>query len=442
MARRPVEITYELLQSGEDISDLLQEGFGPNGLGIVTVSGVPGFAAARGRLLPLAAALAGLPAAEKAALEDAGSNYNVGWSHGKEALEGGRLDLLKGSFYANPCRDTYDDREASDVQKYRDYYTDNRWPRESLPELEPALKGLGRLMVSVGLLLADRCTDYVSRQLRAAALAGPPPPGLEAALAALDVGEGRPGGGGGGAGGGEKADQQRRAGAAGGGGGCPDFGAALRDSACHRARLLHYFPPSGGGGEGDWCGWHFDHGALTALTSALYLDASGAPCANPDPAGGLYIRDRAGGVVQAAIPPGHVAFQMGQAMAIQSGGLLHATPHFVRAARPELGAGVSRNTFAVFLQPDASFVMAPPRPPPGRAGAGLGLGAAAAAALPLKLTEREASGWRDGQTFGAFAAAVMGRYYDTARRLAREAADGAAGGGGRRPTVVLHVEAE
>jgi hypothetical protein len=81
-----------------------QKGFGPDGLGIVTVSGVPRFPELRGRLLPLAAALAGLPDAVKARLEDAGSNYNVGWSHGKEALEGGRPDLLKGSFYANPCR--------------------------------------------------------------------------------------------------------------------------------------------------------------------------------------------------------------------------------------------------------------------------------------------------------------------------------------------------
>jgi hypothetical protein len=80
------------------------QGFGPDGLGIVTVSSVPGFPRLRERLLPLAAAVAALPDADKARLEDPASNYNVGWSHGKEALEGGRLDKLKGSFYANPCR--------------------------------------------------------------------------------------------------------------------------------------------------------------------------------------------------------------------------------------------------------------------------------------------------------------------------------------------------
>ena len=80
------------------------QGFGPDGLGIVTVAGVPNYAALRARLLPLAAALAALPGDARARLEDPESNYNVGWSHGKEALDGGRLDLLKGSFYANPCR--------------------------------------------------------------------------------------------------------------------------------------------------------------------------------------------------------------------------------------------------------------------------------------------------------------------------------------------------
>lgn len=156
-----------------------RQGFGPDGLGIVSVSGVPDFPALRERLLPLAAALAALPDAARAALEDAASNYNVGWSHGKEALAGGRPDTLKGgcgafaagpkgrcaqhaaqrsdssaglrrvllppwrclasargppphppttfptlwpplgSFYANPTRDTYEDRAASDAEQYR-----------------------------------------------------------------------------------------------------------------------------------------------------------------------------------------------------------------------------------------------------------------------------------------------------------------------------------
>lgn len=55
------------------------QAFGPDGLGICTVSGVPGFVEARQALLPLAAQLAALPDCAKAALEDPASRFNFGW---------------------------------------------------------------------------------------------------------------------------------------------------------------------------------------------------------------------------------------------------------------------------------------------------------------------------------------------------------------------------
>ena len=61
------------------------QAFGPGGLGICTVSGVPGFVEVRQALLPLAAQLAALPDAVKAALEDPASRYNFGWAHGAAA---------------------------------------------------------------------------------------------------------------------------------------------------------------------------------------------------------------------------------------------------------------------------------------------------------------------------------------------------------------------
>ena len=48
---------------------------------------------------------------------------------------------------------------------------------------------------------------------------------------------------------------------------------------------------------------------------------------------------------------GHLLLQVGESMQIHSGGLLRATPHFVRSASSPAAAGVSRNTFAVFMQP-------------------------------------------------------------------------------------------
>jgi hypothetical protein len=50
----------------------------------------------------------------------------------------------------------------------------------------------------------------------------------------------------------------------------------IREGNQHIGRMLHYFPfSSKGAAEGDWCGWHNDHGALTSLTSAMYLDENG-----------------------------------------------------------------------------------------------------------------------------------------------------------------------
>ena len=44
----------------------------------------------------------------------------------------------------------------------------------------------------------------------------------------------------------------------------------------HIGRMLHYFPyAEKGETEDDWCGWHNDHGSLTALTSAMYVDEEG-----------------------------------------------------------------------------------------------------------------------------------------------------------------------
>ncbi|CAL5443108.1 unnamed protein product [Camellia sinensis] len=57
-----------------DLSAKIEEGFGPNGLGILSISDL----------------LACLPEDVKKELEDPNSRYNFGWSHGKEKLESGK----------------------------------------------------------------------------------------------------------------------------------------------------------------------------------------------------------------------------------------------------------------------------------------------------------------------------------------------------------------
>jgi hypothetical protein len=80
-----------LTDPSADLSAAIEAAFGPEGLGIIVVDGVPGYGEARAALLPLASRLASLPADVLAGMEDPLSHWNFGWSHGKEKLEGDRV---------------------------------------------------------------------------------------------------------------------------------------------------------------------------------------------------------------------------------------------------------------------------------------------------------------------------------------------------------------
>jgi hypothetical protein len=91
MVRPLVSVSYEQLQDPRaDLSGAIEAAFGPEGLGIILVDGVPGYVEKRAALLPLASRLAALPSEALAAMEDPASHWNFGWSHGQERLEGGR----------------------------------------------------------------------------------------------------------------------------------------------------------------------------------------------------------------------------------------------------------------------------------------------------------------------------------------------------------------
>ena len=121
----------------------------------------------------------------------------------------------------------------------------------------------------------------------------------------------------------------------------------------------------------------------------MWEDADGREVPCPDPAAGLYVVASGDTHVQVRIPEDHLGFQLGQSIQIESGGTLMATPHYVRA--PRGAAGVSRSTFAVFMQPSWDRVLAgPPGVPPERCRAGP---------------------WEPGMTFGEFAEKTFGGYY-------------------------------
>ncbi|KAI4380686.1 hypothetical protein MLD38_006849 [Melastoma candidum] len=305
---RPVNIPYsDVKDRSADLSEKIEGGFGPGGLGIITVSDVPGYTSLRQDLLRLAPRLAGLPKETKKELEDPGSRYNFGWSHGKEKLESGKPDMLKGSYYANPILDVPTTEEQL-ITRYPSYCGSNIWPKKALPELELVFKALGKLILDVGLMVAHHCDRYVAKGMTSADTV--------------------------------------------------EFEDILCRSRCHKGRLLYYFPAEGSDsmpkGEdimSSWCGWHTDHGSLTGLTHAIFTkDATEVPC--PDTAAGLYIRTRNKQVVKVVYEENQIAYQIGETSEILSRGFLCATPHCVRAPSAEMANGVDRSTFALFMQPD------------------------------------------------------------------------------------------
>ncbi|RDX77907.1 hypothetical protein CR513_41893, partial [Mucuna pruriens] len=300
-----LSISFSQLQDkNSDLSLKIEEGFGPNGLGILSITDVPGYSSMRRNLLHFAPRLANLPKEVKEDLEDPHSRYNFGWSHGKEKLESGKPDILKGSFYANPILDT-PTTEASLIQRYPSYCGSNIWPKNTLPELEVAFKALGKLIYDVGLMLAYHCDQYVSKGMK------------------IHKDEG--------------------------------LESILRRSRCHKGRLLYYFPSQQGIQDGNslssWCGWHTDHGSLTGLTCGMFT-RDGVEITCPDSAAGLYIQTRNDQIVKVVYGKDDIAYQIGETTEILSGGYLCATPHCVQAAKGEESSGIERSTFALFMQPD------------------------------------------------------------------------------------------
>lgn len=280
-------------------------------------------------------------------LENAKAKYLTGWSLGKETLKNGQVDTLKGSFYANcafyidpelPCAPpTGEYTEDS----FPEYLSPNIWPEDAvMPGMKDAVESLCRLIIDVAVLVAGACDNFAEQEI-------------------------------------------------------PDYPPAylqrmVSSSMTTKARLLHYFPEwvdattgsSAGGDEGgaagggdeddkdDWCATHLDHGCLTGLTSAMFVDESKADPAvprfelalpealqpldelphSPDPAAGLYIKSRTGETVQVKIPRDCIAFQTGETLERITGGKFRAVPHFVRGARS--CARIARNTLAVFTQPN------------------------------------------------------------------------------------------
>lgn len=378
----------------EEIALLLEKigkAFGNNDecLGILAVTGVPNITSLRGSLLPLARDLAALPPSDLQEVVVPSAAYQVGWSHGREKLQGDRYDFSKGSFYANPLTDDFlsaaierskrntasendddNDTTSTTAEELRDaatnnvpFFAPNVWPSK-IPELERDFKELGNLVVNVGIMIARLCDLYVQSKCP------------NASFTRLEH--------------------------------------VITNSLFCKARLLHYFPSDAKNNDkneddfSDWCGWHNDHGSLTGLVPGMFLDVdSGAPVLCPDPDAGLYIKSRGGKTVQVQLPTpleDCLAFQIGETTQIHSGGVLSATPHAVRGCKEN--SMVSRESFAVFMEPEYHGRM---NFPTGRTVEDA-QNEKAASYLPKGIKTLK-SRWKSGMNFGEFSHATFEAFH-------------------------------
>lgn len=299
-----VVLEYADLVAGKDLGAEIAKAFGYDGLGLLAVRGVPGFAERRQRLLPLSRQFALLPDDVKAKYEHEKSFYSFGWSHGKEVFNG-QPDVAKGSYYANPQYDEPVTDQAT-IDKYISFVHPNIWPDDSVAGFSDSFKDCGRLMVEVAEMIAEQCDRYVHSQTPSYPL-------------------------------GKLKD-------------------TIKGSKCCKGRLLHYFDMQAKAEckVDSWCGWHNDHGSLTALCPGMFMTADGKEVPSPDPQAGLYVHTRTGVTVKASVPTDCMAFQIGETAQIHSGGVLQATPHCVMGGTK---SGFTRESFAVFTEPNWDAIM-------------------------------------------------------------------------------------
>ena len=88
-------------------------------------------------------------------------------------------------------------------------------------------------------------------------------------------------------------------------------------------------------------------------------DGTSVVVSSPSPSSGLYIRTRGGDLVKVSIPTDCLAFQTGEALEVATNGKLRATPHCVRVGAGNTAERVSRETFALFMQPNTDQLIGP-----------------------------------------------------------------------------------
>ncbi|KIW11374.1 hypothetical protein PV08_10674 [Exophiala spinifera] len=389
----PVTVSLSDLQSNTIPFSTLTSAFGPDSLGILVVKDLPSsFSQLRSRVLSHSSRLAHLPGSTLSTLTKPSAKYLVGWSHGVETLRPGVVDTAKGSYYVNCAFYRDPALQGADGTKFpgfEEYTAPNVWPDDrDVPGFKKDAEALITLIIDTAVLVARACDRFAQDEIP-----GYTPGYLER---------------------------------------------VVQGSTTTKARLLHYFPmqdpesESGRDGgsrdsktaatevdengdrdrdmekEGEdevddsWCTTHLDHGCLTGLTSAMFIDESTATAtavptsssdststssattatsssdsgpvgvqpssspsperlpldelpSSPDAKSGLYILSRTGETYKVSIPRDCLAFQTGEALELITQGKFKAVPHFVKGVDPKNcgpESRIARNTLAVFTQPN------------------------------------------------------------------------------------------
>jgi isopenicillin N synthase-like dioxygenase len=288
-----------------DLYEKIETAYGLSGLGLLIIKRIPGFIDARLKVLPLIQKLAGLPEDELEKITFKDHNYAIGWSHGKEKFLG-KPDYSKGSFYYIASKEEYTPKNKVPYN----LLDVDVWPK-SIPELKHHVKDLSQLIINVGIELAYHLNKYIEKK--------------------------------------HKNFEDNK------------LVRLIKESDTNTGRLLHYFPYDKVIEENQWCGVHNDYGSMTGLCSALYLDRNGNIVDYIDNTSGLFVYDRNGKEYKASIPKDSLAFLIGETTQILSGGVLRATPHMVKSGSKLVNTGISRNTMAVFLEPQLDEPMNLPK---------------------------------------------------------------------------------
>lgn len=417
----PITVSLHDLQANTVPFSTLLAAFGPDSLGILVVTDLPPeFALLRRKVLADASRLAALPTDKLQRLTNPAAKYLVGWSHGVETLRPGVVDTAKGSYYVNCAfytgnrnhhRDGEDTHTApnglnssgsgptSDYKPgsgsastfastsasasgvgvgFEEYTAPNIWPDDTdIPNFQADVETLIALIIDTAVLVARACDRFAAAQQI---------PGYQDGY----------------------------------------LERVVRGSTTTKARLLHYFPilePTRDDDQGSestrdnkgnepaqptapdqqeteveavadtWCTTHLDHGCLTGLTSAMFVDESVTTPASdteeattttttsqspqspqssntsttttssstsstptfipgvgvdlpisPDPSSGLYILSRTGQICKVSIPRDSLAFQTGEALELITRGKFKAVPHFVKGVDPTNTPNTTNNS--------------------------------------------------------------------------------------------------